>query len=153
MSFFGIGKSNGQGYGNIYTPHAGSMIIQVQREHGLANRTLVLTPRQMRALRFVTSRRGLTLMLIVAVSWIWFAARTAQQTIAAANAQSPAEERARLDSLEHALGELQKRYDHVSNMLGGGSAPVAVPAVPAATPAATPPVPKPTVDPASPDAP
>ena len=150
MSFFGFGKSEGQGYGNIYTPHAGSMIIQVQREHGLANRTLVLTPRQMRALRFVTSRRGLTVMLIVAVSWLWFAARTAQQTIAAANAQSPLEERARLDSLEHALGELQRRYDHVSNMLGGGSAPVAAPATVAPTPA---PMPKPAVDPASPDAP
>ena len=74
MSFFS-GKAGSQGYGNIYTPHAGSMIIQVQREHGLANRTLILSKRQMKALRFVTSRRGIAILALVAVSWIWFAAR------------------------------------------------------------------------------
>ena len=40
-----------KGYGNIYTPHAGSMIIQVQREGGLANRTIVLSPRRVRLRR------------------------------------------------------------------------------------------------------
>ena len=47
------------GYGNIYTPHAGSMIIQVQRETGLANRTIVISERQVALLRIVGSRVGL----------------------------------------------------------------------------------------------
>ena len=40
-----------RGYGNIYTPHAGAMIIHVQRESGLANRMIILSPRQVRLLR------------------------------------------------------------------------------------------------------
>ena len=48
-----------QGYGNIYTPHAGSMIIQVQREGGLANRTIVLSPTRVRMMRFILSRTGM----------------------------------------------------------------------------------------------
>ncbi len=50
-----------QGYGNIYTPHAGSMVIQVQREGGLANRTIVLNQRTVRMLRFVLSRTGMAI--------------------------------------------------------------------------------------------
>ena len=45
------------GYGNIYTPHAGSMIIQVQRETGLANRTIVISERQVALVRIVRFSR------------------------------------------------------------------------------------------------
>ena len=122
MSLFGT--RNKQGYGNIYTPHAGSMIIQVQREHGLANRTLVLTPRQVRLLKSLTRRRTLALLALLAASWIWLAVDRGRELVAARTAPSAATERARLDSLERSLGELQKRYEHVSNMLGASKAPV-----------------------------
>jgi hypothetical protein len=111
-------RNRGQGYGNIYTPHAGSMIIQVQREHGLANRTLVLTPRQMKLLRWMTSRRMMVVGALVAVSWLWLVADQAQAVIERRTAPSAALERARLDSLERSLGELQRRYEQVSRMLG-----------------------------------
>jgi hypothetical protein len=111
-------RNRGQGYGNIYTPHAGSMIIQVQREHGLANRTLVLTPRQMKLLRWMTSRRMMVVGALVAVSWLWLVADQAQTVIERRTAPSAALERARLDSLERSLGELQRRYEQVSRMLG-----------------------------------
>lgn len=116
MSVFS--RNRGQGYGNIYTPHAGSMIIQVQREHGLANRTLVLTPRQMKLLRWMTSRRMLAIGALVAVSWLWLVVDQAQAIVARRTAPSAAVERARLDSLERSLGELQRRYEQVSRMLG-----------------------------------
>ena len=122
MSVFS--KQRGEGYGNIYTPHAGSMIIQVQREHGLANRTLILTPAQMRLLRFVTSRRVMVFGALVALSWLWLVADRANDIVQRRTAPSAAMERARLDSLERSLGELQRRYEQVSQMLG------AQPAVP-----------------------
>ena len=125
MSVFS--RNRGQGYGNIYTPHAGSMIIQVQREHGLANRTLVLTPMQMRLLRFLTSRRMIVMSALVAVSWLWLVADQAQTIVQRRTAPSAAAERARLDSLERSLGELQRRYEQVSRMLGTQQAPIAVP--------------------------
>lgn len=111
-------KGPKNGYGNIYTPHAGSMIIQVQREHGLANRTLVLTPRQVKLLKLVASRRGLLCAALFAVSWLWLVSERAKDVVAERTRPSAAQERARLDSLERSLGELQKRYDHVSRMLG-----------------------------------
>ena len=116
MSVFS--KQRGEGYGNIYTPHAGSMIIQVQREHGLANRTLVLTPTQMKLLRFLTSRRMIVASAVIAVSWLWLVADRAQAIVERRSAPSAAVERARLDSLERSLGELQRRYEQVSRMLG-----------------------------------
>ena len=58
MKLFRRGPT-GQGYGNIYTPHAGSMIIQVQREHGLANRQIVLTERQVKLLKSLATRKWL----------------------------------------------------------------------------------------------
>ncbi len=116
MSVFS--RQRAEGYGNIYTPHAGSMIIQVQREHGLANRTLVLSPVQMRLLRWMTSRRVIIASAVIAVSWLWLVADRAQTIIERRNAPSAAVERARLDSLERSLGELQRRYEQVSRMLG-----------------------------------
>ena len=62
-----------RGYGNIYTPHAGSMVIQVQREGGLQSRTIVLSPRQVQLLRFFLSRSGRVLGVIVAVAAIGLA--------------------------------------------------------------------------------
>jgi hypothetical protein len=106
------------GYGNIYTPHAGSMIIQVQRESGLQSRTIVLSPRQVRVLRFFTSRTGkglagvvITVIALLAVQ----AARVPSLTFQISRMQHTAQ---RLDTLEHSLAQLQKRYNQVRTMMG-----------------------------------
>ena len=64
------------GYGNIYTPHAGSMIIQVQRETGLANRTIILSQRQVAFLRIVGSRIGLAIGAVFIATWLLFAVQS-----------------------------------------------------------------------------
>jgi len=108
-------------YGNIYTPHAGSMIIQVQRESGLQSRTIVLSPRHVRALRFMMSRAGkimLTAGTIVLAVLVVEAARVPALTTRISRMEHTA---TRLDSLERSLGELQKRYDQVRVMMGADS--------------------------------
>jgi hypothetical protein len=107
----------GQGYGNIYTPHAGSMIIQVQREHGLANRTIVLTPGQVKVLKSLATRKWLVVGAFMVATWAWLVVDRAQELIAR-RSNSALAERMRVDSLARQLGELQQRYDQVSRMLG-----------------------------------
>lgn len=128
------------GYGNIYTPHAGSMIIQVQRESGLQSRTIVLTPRQVRVLRFFTSRTGRLLAgfaAVLALMLVVEAARVPELTHRISRMDHTAQ---RLDTLERSLSELQKRYDQVRTMMGvdvngatSTGAPVAQGFVPAAS--------------------
>lgn len=108
-------------YGNIYTPHAGSMIIHMQRESGLQSRMIVLGPRRVRLLRFLTSRAGkltvaaaLAVLLIVVVE----AARVPALMRRVSRMEHTA---ARLDSLERSLGQLQQRYDQVRAMMGADS--------------------------------
>ena len=130
------------GYGNIYTPHAGSMIIHVQREGGLANRTLVLSQRRVRVLRWLLSRRGLILALAIAASWAFFAVQAARVPLLNSRIRRMEHTAARLDTLEQALGEMQRRYDQVQHMLGAstpGIAPAATtpPPPPPGAPAAT----------------
>jgi hypothetical protein len=122
---------NPRAQGNIYTPHAGQMIIQVARESGLQHRTFVLSPGQVRILRFLfrsrASRIGVivgALLLAVVVSQ---AARVPMLTYRISHMEHDA---ARLDTLERSLAELQKRYDQVQKMLGAGATPIeAFPAV------------------------
>jgi hypothetical protein len=115
----GGGPVRGGGYGNIYTPHAGSMIIQVQRESGLQSRTIVLSARQIRILRFIMSRTGklvATGVAAIAVLLIVEAARVPALTGRISRMEHTAQ---RLDTLERSLSQLQKRYDQVRTMMGG----------------------------------
>lgn len=130
--------AGGGGYGNIYTPHAGSMIIQVQRESGLQSRTIVLSARQIRILRFIMSRSGKLIAAavgVIAVLLIVEAARVPALTGRLSRMEHTAQ---RLDTLERSLSELQKRYDQVRTMMGG-DAPIdgerAASAAPGFTPA------------------
>lgn len=107
-----------RGYGNIYTPHAGSMIIQVQREGGLANRTIVLSERQVKLLRFVTSRSGKLVLLGVLASWLYFAVEATRVPLLSRRLAHMEHNAQRLDTLQTTLGELQKRYEQVTRMLG-----------------------------------
>ena len=107
-----------RGYGNIYTPHAGSMIIQVQREGGLANRTIVLGTRQVKLLRFFMSRPGRLVLGLLAASWAFFAFQSARVPVLTAEIRSMQADAERLDTLTRTLAQLQRQYDQVQHMLG-----------------------------------
>ncbi len=111
-----------QGYGNIYTPHAGSMIIQVQREGGLANRTIVLSPTRVRLLRFVLSRTGMVIASVLALVFIFFAVQAARVPLLTRRLATMEVDAKRLDTLQMTLGQLQKRYEQVQTMLGASPA-------------------------------
>jgi murein DD-endopeptidase MepM/ murein hydrolase activator NlpD len=126
-----------QGYGNIYTPHAGSMIIQVQREGGLANRTIVLSPTRVRLLRFVLSRTGMVIASVLAVIFIFFAIQAARVPLLTRRLATMELDAKRLDTLQLTLGQLQKRYEQVQTMLGASPAQRAAVVIPVAAGAAT----------------
>jgi biotin carboxyl carrier protein len=127
-------KSVDRGYGNIYTPHAGSMIIHVQRESGLANRTIVLTQRQVRLLRAGGITLG-TLIAIGALSWFFLAAQAARVPLLTRRVAQMQHDVTRLDTLQHALNELEGRFQQVQKMMGVPAA--STPATPVATTAAS----------------
>lgn len=107
-----------KGYGNIYTPHAGSMVIQVQREGGLANRTIVLNQRTVRILRFVLSRTGMAIGAILLTLFLFFAIQAARVPVLTHRLATMESDAKRLDTLQVALAQLQKRYEQVQTMLG-----------------------------------
>jgi murein DD-endopeptidase MepM/ murein hydrolase activator NlpD len=128
------------GYGNIYTPHAGSMIIQVQREGGLANRTIVLSPTRVRMLRFVLSRTGMVIASVLGIIFVFFGVQAARVPLLTRRLATMELDAKRLDTLQVTLGQLQKRYEQVQTMLGASPAQRAVvpaPAAAATTPPAT----------------
>jgi hypothetical protein len=118
----------GLGYGNIYTPHAGSMIIQVQRESGLQSRTIVLTQRQVRVLRFFASRPGKIIAVLVIAVTAAIVLEAARVPILASRVARMNHTAQRLDTLERSLAELQKRYDQVRTMMGADAATARAPA-------------------------
>ena len=112
------GEPPSSGYGNIYTPHAGSMIIQIQREGGLQNRTIILSPRQVQLLRFITSRTGKAVAAVAAIILLTLAIEAVRIPFLSARLSRLQHTVSRLDTLEHSLSELQLRYDQVERMLG-----------------------------------
>ena len=111
-----------QGYGNIYTPHAGSMIIQVQREGGLANRTIVLSPTRVRMMRFVMSRTGMGIAGLLGFVFVFFGIQAARVPLLTRRLATMELDAKRIDTLQRTLGELQKRYEQVQTMLGASPA-------------------------------
>jgi murein DD-endopeptidase MepM/ murein hydrolase activator NlpD len=109
--------SRSQGYGNIYTPHAGSMIIQVQRESGLANRTIILTQRQVRLLR-VALYVAAALLTIGSVSWVYLAAQAARVPFLTTRVAGLTKEVKQLDTLQVRLAEMERRFNQVQHMMG-----------------------------------
>ena len=113
--------TDSRGYGNIYTPHAGSMIIQVQREGGLANRTIILGTRQVKLLRFFMSRAGRIVLLLLAASWAYFGVQSVRVPVLTAQIRKMEKDALRLDTLTRTLVQLQQQYDKVQLMLGATS--------------------------------
>jgi murein DD-endopeptidase MepM/ murein hydrolase activator NlpD len=129
-----------RGYGNIYTPHAGAMIIHVQRESGLANRTLIFTQRQVRLFRLGAIVLA-SLIVIGAVSWFFLAAQAARVPYLTRRVNQLQHDVSRLDTLQHSLNELAARFQQVQHMMGSSSiAPAAAPAGDASEKGKTPPV-------------
>jgi peptidase M23-like protein len=109
-----------RGYGNIYTPHAGAMIIHVQRESGLANRTLILTQRQVRLFRIGAIVLG-SLIAFGAVSWFFLATQAARVPYLTRRVNQLQHDVSRLDTLQHSLNELDARFQQVQHMMGSSS--------------------------------
>jgi hypothetical protein len=111
-----------RGYGNIFTPHAGSMVIHVHRESGLAHRQMTLHPWQVQALRLLTSKWFLIALFIGLTSWGYFAFQTARVPFLKQRLAHMEEDARRLDTLQARLGQLQARYEQVQRMLSTSSA-------------------------------
>ena len=150
---FGLMNRLRNGYGNIYTPHAGSMIIQVQRETGLANRTIVISERQVALVRVIGSRIGIIAGTVFVATWLLFAVQSVRVPLLSGRITELERENRRIDSLQVALSRMHGRYEQVRQMLAvSGVTPKAEPSlvnpvVPnvapseTAAPAPTPPLP------------
>ena len=119
-----------RGYGNLYTPHAGSMIVHVQREGGLASRTLVFSRGQVKLLRLIFSRLGAVLAFAFAASWIFFAVQSARVPLLTRQLASLHDEALRLDTLQRRLDELQRRYAQVQGLMSIGGPTTTSPSAP-----------------------
>ena len=130
---FGFMNRLRNGYGNIYTPHAGSMIIQVQRETGLANRTIIISERQVALLRIIGSRVGLIAVVVVLGTWLLFAFQSVRVPVLSVRIAELERDNKRIDSLQVALSRMHGRYEQVRQMLavsGPNSARAEAPATP-----------------------
>lgn len=115
------------GYGNIYTPHAGSMIIQVQRETGLANRTIVISERQVALVRVIGSRLGLIAGALFFATWLVFAVQSVRVPLLSERIAELERDNRRIDSLQVALSRMHGRYEQVRQMLASTGASIARP--------------------------
>ena len=134
---FGFMNRLRNGYGNIYTPHAGSMIIQVQRETGLANRTIIISERQVALLRVLGSRIGVVVATVFLVTWLLFAAQSVRVPVLSGRIAQLERDNRRIDSLQVALSRIHGRYEQVRQMLatvGGVSAKTDAPIAKVALP-------------------
>jgi len=109
------------------------MIIQVQRETGLANRTIVLSERQVAFLRIIGSRIGLAVAALFIATWLLFAAQSVRVPVLSIRIAELERDNRRIDSLQVALSRMHGRYEQVRQMLAvGGTA-----AIPQESPAST----------------
>ncbi|MDQ2766571.1 MAG: M23 family metallopeptidase [Gemmatimonadota bacterium] len=113
-------KTGERGYGNIYTPHAGAMIIHVQRESGLANRTIIFTQRQVRLFRIGAIVLG-SLIAFGSVSWFFLAAQAARVPLLTRRVARLQQDVARVDTLQRSLNELAARFQQVQHMMGSSA--------------------------------
>lgn len=93
------------------------MFIHVQRENGLAHRTLVLRPWQVQALRILASRPFLIALSIGLLSWGYLAVQAARVPLLTKRITHLEKDAERLDTLQQTLSELQARYAQVQDML------------------------------------
>jgi hypothetical protein len=105
------------GHGDVFADDLGAMIIHVQRESGVAHRTFVFKPWQVRLLRAVGHKGTRIAAAVVLISWGYFAMQAARVPLLTGRIARMEQEAVRLDTLQATLRELQARYDQVQAML------------------------------------
>jgi len=110
-------------HGNIFSRDSGSMLIHVQRENGLAHRTMVFRPWQVQALRVVTSRWFLAVFAVGVLSWAVLAVQSARVPLLKQRISHLEEDARRLDTLQRTLAQLQARYEQVQRLLSSAAKP------------------------------
>jgi len=108
-------------HGDIFSPHAGSMIIHAQRENGLARRSITLAAWQVQVLRFFTSRWVFLALAAALITWGYFAVQAARVPFLLIRMEQMEQDAARLDSLRRTVTLLQRRYDQVQRMLAAST--------------------------------
>lgn len=125
-------ESTDHKHGNVFGRGSGNMFIHVQRENGLAHRTLTLRPWQVQALRLVASRWFAAVLTVAVLSWGYFAFQTARVPFLTRRISHLERDAAKIDTLQATLEQVQKRYDQVQQML---SAPTRAATASSASPA------------------
>lgn len=108
-------------HGDVFGRGSGNMFIHVQRESGLAHRTLVLRPWQVQALRLVVSKWFAVALTITVASWAYFALQTARVPLLTRRITHLEKDAAKIDTLQATLEQLQRRYDQVQQMLSASA--------------------------------
>ena len=101
------------------------MLIHVQRQTGLAHRTLVLRPWQVQLLRVVVSRWAIAIVILAFAIWGYFAIQAARVPLHTKRLNHLEEDARRIDTLQQTLATLQSRYDQVQKMLSTTTPPAA----------------------------
>lgn len=114
-------ETGSQEHGDVFGRGSGSMFIHVQRESGLAHRTLVLRPWQVQALRLVVSRWFAIALTVTIASWAYFAVQTARVPFLTKRITHLEQDAAKIDTLQATLEQLQRRYDQVQQMLSAST--------------------------------
>lgn len=99
------------------------MLIHVQRENGLAHRTMVFRPWQVQVLRVVSSRWFIALFALGVFSWAVLAVQSVRVPLLTQRITHLEEDSRRLDTLQKTLGELQIRYEQVQRLLSSAAKP------------------------------
>lgn len=122
-----------QEHGNVFGRGWGNMFIHVQRETGLAHRTMVLRPWQVQALRLVASKWFAAVLTVAILSWAYFAFQTARVPFLMQRITHLEQDAAKIDTLQATLEQVQRRYTQVQQMLSASarSAPQSAPQSPA----------------------
>lgn len=112
------------GHGDVFAKGLGAMIVHVQRENGLAHRTFVLKPWQVRFFHAASHRGVRVLAGLVLLSWGYFAVEAARVPLLTIQLARMEHDALRLDTLEQTLGQLQVRYEQVQAMLSAPPAAI-----------------------------
>lgn len=110
-----------QQHGNVFGRGWGSMFIHVQRETGLAHRTMVLRPWQVQALRLVASKWFAAVLTVTVLSWMYFAFQSARVPFLTRRITHLEQDSAMIDTLQATLDQLQRRYTQVQQMLSASA--------------------------------
>ncbi|MFA6165564.1 MAG: hypothetical protein WC700_03035 [Gemmatimonadaceae bacterium] len=110
-----------QKHGNVFGRGWGNMFIHVQRETGLAHRTMVLRPWQVQALRLVASKWFAAVFTVAILSWAYFAFQTARVPFLTRRITHLEQDAAKIDTLQATLEQLQRRYTQVQQMLSASA--------------------------------